>query len=234
RTELRNRCCCFRGVLAEQEPVALVAVQPGGHERPDAVDTLAAKVDGQSAVPLLLEQLVRPPVPDLHRPRAVLAGGYDALERAVVERMVLDVNREMALARLEPKALRNRPARERARPLEPQVVVESPGVVALDHEHRRAARSIPAERLGRPRGIALAPVVAELGHHPRSSHGRLTRKRHQSFTPSQHVEENAWKSVVSQPGISLWKVWRARQPVRPTRGRPSSGTWPSERAAARP
>src|SRR4029079_16845445 len=100
RAELRDRCC-FRSVLAEQEPVALVAVQPGGDERPDAVDPLAVAAGGQSAVPLLLEQLVRPPIPDLHRSRAVLAGGDDALERALVERMVLDVNREMPLARLE-------------------------------------------------------------------------------------------------------------------------------------
>ena len=112
-------------------------------------------MDGEPAVAFLLEQLVRPPVPDLDRARAVLAGGDDALERAVVERMVLDVHRQMTFARPQRQALRHRPARERAVPLEPKVVVQPPRVVALDHEERRAAGFASTERLRRPPGSRL-------------------------------------------------------------------------------
>ena len=51
--------------------------------------------------------------------------------------MVLDVDGEVLLAGLERHAFRDRPAGERAVPLEPEVVVQPPRVVALDHEDRR-------------------------------------------------------------------------------------------------
>ena len=44
--------------LPEQEPVLLLAVEVGGHERPDALEPLPVQPDGQAAVALLLEQLV--------------------------------------------------------------------------------------------------------------------------------------------------------------------------------
>ena len=61
-----------------------------------------------------------------------------ALELRVLERVVLDVDGEMLLARLERHALRHRPGRERAVALEAEVVVEPARVVALDHEDRLA------------------------------------------------------------------------------------------------
>ena len=72
------------------------------------------------------------------RAGAVLALRDLALEGGVVERVVLDVDGERALAGLERHALRHRPARERAVALEAEVVVEPPGVVALDDEDRLA------------------------------------------------------------------------------------------------
>ena len=60
-------------VLAQQQPVLRVAVERGRHERPHAVEPLAVQPDGQPAVALLLEELVRPAIPDLDRAGAVLA-----------------------------------------------------------------------------------------------------------------------------------------------------------------
>ena len=130
----------------EEQPVLLVAVEVRRHERPDALEPLAVEPDREAAVPLLLEQLVGAAVPDLDRAGAVLARRDLALEVAVVERVVLDVHGEVPLAGLERHALRHGPARERAVPLEPEVVVEPAGVVALDHEERRARPSRAARR----------------------------------------------------------------------------------------
>ena len=68
-----------------------------------------------------------------------------ALEVAVRERMILDVHGQMALAGCERHSLRDSPARERSVTLEPEVVVQPPGGVALDDEPglRRPCRPPP-------------------------------------------------------------------------------------------
>ena len=72
--------------------------------------------------------------------------------------MILDVHGERALAGLERHALRHRPRGERAVALEPEVVVQPPGVVALDDEDRLLARALagaetaPASSPGRACG----------------------------------------------------------------------------------
>ncbi len=150
------------GVLAQEEPVLLVAVEARGNERPHAVETLAPQPYGQPPVPLLLEELVRALVPDLDRAGAVLPGRDDTFEVRVVERVVLDVHGEMPLAPAERNALGYGPARERTVSLEPEVVVEAPGRVALDHEAGSIrARGGHAERLGRLAPIALSAVLVE-------------------------------------------------------------------------
>jgi hypothetical protein len=55
--------------------------------------------------------------------------------------VVLDVDGEVLLARLERDALRHGPARERAVPLEAEVVVQPARVVALDDEDRLSCRA---------------------------------------------------------------------------------------------
>jgi hypothetical protein len=81
--------------------------------------------------------------------------------------MVLDVDRQDALAGLERNTLRDRPRGQRTVALEPEVVVKPACVVALHHEHRvTGAAALRAERLGRLRTVALALVVAELVGHP--------------------------------------------------------------------
>ena len=94
---------------------------------------------GEAAVALLLEQLVRAAVPDLDRAGAVVALRDLALEGPVLERMVLDVDGKVLLARLERDALRDGPRGEDAVALEAKVVVEPPGVMPLDDEDRRLA-----------------------------------------------------------------------------------------------
>ena len=122
------------------------------------------QANGQSAVSLLLDELVRARVPDLDGAGAVLPLRNLALERRVLERMILYVDREPLLAGLERNALRDGPRCERPVALEPEVVVQPPGVVALDDERRLLTPLLAAERLGRLLRIALAAVLAELRH----------------------------------------------------------------------
>ena len=154
-------------LLPEQEPVLLVTVEPCRNECPQAREPLAGKPHRQAAVGLLLDKLVRAPVPDLHGAGAVGAGRDLALEGRVVERVVLDVDGQVPLSRLERNALGDGPARERAVPLEAEVVVEPARVMALDDEDRLALAPTPAERLG---GRALAPLalVVSKARHTRS------------------------------------------------------------------
>ena len=128
------------------------------------------EADGQAAVGLLLDELVGAAVPDLDRAGAVLARGDLALERRVVERVVLDVHGEVALPGLERDALGDGPARERAVALEAEVVVEPARVVAL-HDEDRARPAGRARRTARGScpcsACARTPAVA-----PRRKHAR--------------------------------------------------------------
>ncbi len=151
-----------RAVLAEQQPVLRIAVELGGHERPDAVQPLAVEPDGEPSVPLLLQQLVGAAIPDLNGAGAVLAGRDRALEVAVLERVILDVNREMPFTAPQRDALRHRPARERTVPLETEVVVQPARVVALDDEARLLGTALlRAERLGRLSRSAFPAIFVE-------------------------------------------------------------------------
>ena len=138
----------------------------GGHQCPGPVETLAFETDGQTAVLLLLDELIGAVVPDLDASRTVLTCGDLTLEGRVVEWMVLDMDGEGLLPGLERNALRDRPACEGAVALEPEVVVQSARVVTLDDEDR-LLRLFPlfTERLRRLLRIPLPLVLGEfVGH----------------------------------------------------------------------
>ncbi len=180
--------------LAEQEPVLRVAVELGRDQGPGALQPLAVQPDGQAAVALLLDELVRAPVPDLHRAGAVLALGDLALEGRVLHGVILDVDGERALPGLGRNAFRHRPARERAVPLEAEVVVEAPGVVALDDEDRLAplAPGLRGEGLRRLARIALPAVLAQA--HGRSSSRADKRKAAVANTTARGAQDLAKRS----------------------------------------
>src|SRR6476620_2534244 len=133
---------------------------------PRPLEPLAVQPHREAAVALLLEQFVRAAVPDLDRARAVVPFRDLALEAPVLERMVLDVDREVLLTRLERDALRHRPRGKNTVALEAEVVVQSPGVVPL-HDEDRAPRlaALAAERLRSFLPLSLALVLRELLPH---------------------------------------------------------------------
>ena len=171
--------------LAQEEPVLLVAGEVRGNERPRPLEPLAVQPDGQAAVGLLLDELVRAVIPDLDRAGAVVPLRDLARERRVLERVVLDVDGEMLLAGLERHALRHRPGGEHAVALEAEVVVEPPRVVALHDEDRRLRLpALAPERLRGLLAVALALVLRELS-------------AHEGFLPPRDLESGSRSPVLS-------------------------------------
>jgi len=172
---------------------------------------LAVEAHGQSAVPLLLQEVVRAAIPDLDGSRSVLAGRNHALEVAVLERMVLDVDCKMPLALLQRNAFRHRPARERTSALEPEVVVEAPRGMPLDHEAKLLGVALfGAERLRRLPRIPLPAVLVEahLWIVARNATRSLPRCCNTRFFPAQTHYQAGDKPVESVESL------------RPTPGRP--------------
>src|SRR4029450_6210999 len=209
---VRRRCSLL--FLAQDQPVLLVAAQVRRHERPDSVELLPVQPDSEAAVPFLLEQLVRAVVPDLDGAGAVVPLRDLALERRVVERVVLDVHREVLLPRLHRHALRHRPARERAVHLEPEVVVQPRGVVPLHDEDRVLALLLRGEGLRRLLRVPLPAVLLELGHGPSLPYASSSFSRMSSaWSPS----SSSGPASASAPTASS---------SRRTRGAPASGRSP--------
>ena len=139
----------------------------GLKENVAALQSLPVKGDHHLAI-RPLDGLVGSFVPDQHLAPAVLALRYLAGELEVFERVVLDVDRQVVLLGVGRDALGDRPRNTDAVFLEPEVPVEPPGVVLLDHKPRRLG--LGARDLGAGFGcaleIAFGLVIGELfGHH---------------------------------------------------------------------
>src|SRR5439155_22545382 len=240
--------------LLEQQPVLGIAVELRRHERPEAVESLAVEVHGQPAVLLLLDELVGALVPDLDSTGAVLALRDLALESRVVERVILDVDGERPLARLERHALRHGPACEGAVTLETEVVVEPASVVALDDEDRLLAAFLAlAEGLRGLFWVPLAPIFLQVlaRHGSSATRGAVyaTGTRQTSLASGIDRRKHACFLVsrpVSKPGITLWILWiygvftissvpserkrarRRRRSSSPESPVSSSSDWPSD------
>ncbi len=107
-------------------------------QRPDPLQSPAVQAEGQ---PSLLEPPPGIPlgdpgafVPELHGSRTVIPLGNDAFEAAVLQRMVLHLDRQPPVPGLETGALGNRPAPQHAVELQPEIVVQRPRGMLLDEE----------------------------------------------------------------------------------------------------
>ncbi len=73
-------------------------------------------------------------IPELHGAAAVLVIWNGAFEIAVIERMVLDLDREPLVVRIERGTARHCPRFENAVELQPEIVMQPSRVMLLDHE----------------------------------------------------------------------------------------------------
>src|SRR6516165_4620026 len=130
-------------VLDEQpvlaRPAGAVVAHP--HQHPSTVQPLAVELEPEAAAAEHFFCRPRPlwlpvaSVPELHGATAVLPSGDRAFEVAVVERVILlDLDCEPPELGIERGLLGHGPGPEDSIDLEPQVVVQAPGCVLLDHE----------------------------------------------------------------------------------------------------
>jgi hypothetical protein len=153
-------------VLVEQQPLLLVAASPDEHEPAPQllavqVEVQVAGIDGREGI-LALGERPGAPVPHDHVPTAVLTVRDHALEVEVAERVVLHVHGHALHVRIEGGSLRHRPAHQHAVGLEPEVVVETAGAVALHHVPVPGGGGrLAPRRLRRDGEVALGPVGGE-------------------------------------------------------------------------
>ena len=162
------------GVVAvlDQQPVGALAAHAvvlHAHEHPAALQPLAFQREFQVAAfqPVMRIAFGNPvaAVPELHRAAAILALGNGAFEIAVVERMVLDLDRKALVVRIERGTARHGPGLEDAVELEAEVVVQARRVVPLDDEAqlRGGRRCLLPRRFGRLGEIPLGAIFRQAG-----------------------------------------------------------------------
>jgi hypothetical protein len=140
-------------VVLEQQPLLI-----GGssHQRERSFEFFAAQENAQLALlqfgpdarlrfGAIAERILRAfvgrvdaAIPDDHVAAAVFLRGNHALERGVVERMILGFDREALVAHLQRRALGNGPGFQHAVEFEAEVVVHAPRGVLLHDEEQRA------------------------------------------------------------------------------------------------
>src|SRR5215831_15053810 len=158
--------------LLDEKPAALVAtaLPPGADldECPASMELLAIQRELQRACAIGLvrvaDRLPGAAIPDKHSAAAVLALGDDALEVAVLDRVILDVHGQPLVRGIEARPLGDRPALENAFELEPKIVVEPRGGVLLNHERARRRAGLVrhlTRRLGCFLEIALATILVK-------------------------------------------------------------------------
>jgi len=161
-------------LLLDEQPVVLLPGETGADEGKAPRELLARDLDLHRAhCEHRLEARVSPrperaAIPDDDSSRAVLALRDRALEAGVVQRMVLDLDGEPPVRRIEARPLRNGPTLEDAAGFQAQIVVQVAGVVFLNDIYAVRARGrcghpIRPGGLGGYREVALGMVAAQTG-----------------------------------------------------------------------
>src|SRR5690606_24086830 len=132
-----------------------------------------------------------------HVPAAVLVLRDLALERGVVQRMVLDLHRHPLHRGVVAGSLRDRPALERVADLQAEVVVPAAGVVQLHHEARAPA---PGRRLARLRLAGLVEAaLAPVGRQAHGAGGLLAQVLAHRVGGGAHLLDRVAQAVLGHP-----------------------------------
>ena len=144
--------------MFDQQPVGSLATRPivlHSHEHPTAVQSLALQRELQVAFGQgLLRRRVAlglpiAAIPELDGPAAILALRDRALEIAIIQRVILDFDRQPLVVRIERWASRHRPGLEHAVEFEAQIIMKARRVMFLDDETAPLAR----RRIGSRRSV---------------------------------------------------------------------------------
>ena len=127
--------------VLDQQPVrtfAAVAVMLHSHQHPTAVQPFAFKIEFEIATGKSLLRrgpafwLPVAPIPKLDRAAAVLALRNRAFKVAIVQRMILDLDRQPLVLRAKGRPFRHRPGPEHPVEFEAEVIVQACRVMPLD------------------------------------------------------------------------------------------------------
>src|SRR5262249_41944886 len=152
--------------MLDQKPVgalSAIAIATHPNQYPASVQLLAIKREFEVALGKTALRVIAVPiaaVPQLHGATAILAFRNGALEVAVVERMVLHLDREPLVMRIERRTARHRPGLEDAVKLQAEIIMQPGCRMLLNHEAPPLRRSHfgLARRLCGLLEIALFPV----------------------------------------------------------------------------
>lgn len=162
-------------MMLDQQPVgsfSAIAIVAHPHQDETAMQPLAMKRELEVALlqglfwRLAAFRLPVAAIPQHHRATAILTLWNRAFEVAIVERVILDLDHETLVVRIERWPLSHRPGFEHPVELEPQIIMEPCGVVLLDHEPppvRRLDLHLAARFAGLE--IALGTVFREIVGH---------------------------------------------------------------------
>ena len=170
RTRLRVRI-----PLLDQQPARLALAGPGldADQDPDTDHPVALHAEFQltsgqisGSIEFLAVQDVGPcaAVPNNDGATAVLALGDRALERGVVDRVILDLDRQALLRRVRGRAARDSPGFEHSAKFKPQVVVQPGRGMFLHDELVRLDGGSGAGRLLGLLEITLGAIAGESVH----------------------------------------------------------------------
>lgn len=156
--------------LLDQEPVVaalFLGSAAHAHQRPAPLEMPPVEEELELALGIALvgiaERLPGAVVPHHDGAGAILSGGDRALESAVRERVVLDMDRKAPVRGIEARAPRHRPTLQDAVHLQSEIVVQAPRRVFLDDETVAVAVAhLVRRRLRRPVEPALALVGREV------------------------------------------------------------------------
>ena len=162
----------FVAMLDEQPVVPLtpVLVVSHPHQHPAAAQAFAVELEFQISVSehvlrgTVPHRLPSSPVPELHGARAVLTGSDGALEVAIFQRVILDLNGEPLIGWIQRWSLGYRPGLEYAVEFQPQVVMQPGGRVLLHYKSqpRRWGNPYIAAGLRGFLEVALRAILGEL------------------------------------------------------------------------
>ena len=239
-----SRCLISSQLRASPPPRP--APSAGAHQHPRSFELVAVERELQVA---LLQRRID--IVDFRRPGALVPQHHDAgavafrddsFERAVLDRMILDVHRQPLRLRIERRSLRHRPRQQHAVVLEPEVVVQVAGEMLLHAEEAALRRPSPsrarsATRRDRRHGSGVevklrfclyfsrtTASVRRLAHQPSA---RLDEREHDRRPQSTSTTVTIVKSVLSgivlkkpaaQPASLLPKAFERNQTpiIRPT------------------
>ncbi|MGY3587190.1 hypothetical protein ACVIF9_005867 [Bradyrhizobium sp. USDA 4350] len=115
--------------MLDQQPVGALAAEAvvlHPHQHPAAVQLVTVQRELQVALLEAALGIVGFPgaaIPELHRAAAILVFRNGAFEVAIVERMILDLDRQPLVMRVERGPARHRPGLEDAVKLQPEIIM---------------------------------------------------------------------------------------------------------------